>query len=79
LDLSGLPKARLAEALGITDDQVIRYTRLTGIKSSRAPQTAAVQQLENRVAKLLKRTADTVIVQNNSKLKGENTYFTETI
>jgi len=79
LDISGLPKAKLAEALGITDDQVIRYTRLPGIKSSRAPQAAAVQQLENRVAKLLKRTAHTVIVQNNSKLKGENTYFTETI
>ena len=79
LDLSGLPKARLAEALGITDDQVIRYTRLPGIKSSRAPQAAAVQQLENRVAKLLKRTAHTVVVQNNSKFSNSNTYFSDSV
>lgn len=76
-DLSGLPKSKLAEAMGLSDDQVKRYIRLPGMKNSRAPQAAAVQQLENRVAKLLKRSAHTVVVENNTKLGGSDAYFSE--
>lgn len=78
-DLSGLPKSKLAEAMGLSDDQVRRYTRLPGMKNSRAPQAAAVQQLENRVAKLLKRSAHTVVVENNTKLGGSEAYFSESV
>ena len=79
MDLSGLPKSKIAEAMGLSDDQVNRYTRLPGMKNSRAPQAAAVQQLENRVAKLLKRTAHTVVVHNNSKLDSSNAYFSDSV
>lgn len=78
-DLSGLPKSKLAEAMGISDDQVRRYARLPGRKNSRAPQAAAVQQLENRVAKLLKRSAHTIVVENQSNLSGPNNYFSERV
>ena len=79
MDLTGLPKSKVAEAMGLSDDQVNRYTRLPGMKNSRAPQAAAVQQLENRVAKLLKRTAHTVVVQNNSKVGSSNAYFSDSV
>jgi hypothetical protein len=78
-DLSGLPKSKLAEAMGISDDQVRRYTRLPGMKNSRAPQAAAVQQLENRVAKLLKRTPHTVVVENLSHSTNRCSYYFERI
>ncbi|AHE35033.1 hypothetical protein [Burkholderia pseudomallei] len=53
------------EALDLPYGQSFRYAQYPVGAKTRAPQVAWIQELENRVAKLLKRTAHTVIVENN--------------
>lgn len=68
-DITGFSYERLDEALGLRLGQSIRYSRYNkGGSDSRAPQAAGIQELENRVAKLLGRLAHTVVVENNSKI-----------
>jgi len=67
-DISGLSYAKLDEALGLPDGQAKRYSLYPMCAKTRAPQAASIQQLENRVARLLKRTAHVVVVENNAKI-----------
>lgn len=67
-DISGLSYAKLDEALGLPDGQAKRYSLYPISAKTRAPQASSIQQLENRVARLLKRTAHIVIVENNAKI-----------
>jgi hypothetical protein len=64
LDLSGLSIAQLAEELDIPYDRVKRYSRYPGEKGKiRGIQVASVQSLENKVAKLLQRSAHPVVIK----------------
>jgi hypothetical protein len=68
-DITGFSYERLDEALGLPQGQSIRYSRYNkGGGATRAPQAAGIQELENRVAKLLGRLAHTVVVENNAKI-----------
>jgi len=55
----------LDEALDLPDGQSLRYDQYPIGAKTRAPQAASIQELENRVAKFLKRRAHKVIVENN--------------
>jgi|SRR5450830_114337 len=68
-DITGFSYERLDEALGFPPGQSIRYSRYNkGGGDTRAPQAAGIQELENRVAKLLGRVPQTVVVENNAKI-----------
>lgn len=68
-DITGLSYERLDEALGLPHGQAIRYSRYNkGGGDTRAPQAAGIQELENRVAKLLGRMAHTLVVENNAEI-----------
>lgn len=67
-DISGLSYGKLDEELGLPDGQAKRYSLYPMRAKTRAPQAASIQQLENRVARLLRRTAHIVVVENNAKL-----------
>lgn len=56
---------KLDEALGLPDGRSARYAQYPCDAKTRAPQAAAIQDLENRVAKFLKRTAHRVVIENN--------------
>ncbi|MDY7579311.1 hypothetical protein RGU70_13400 [Herbaspirillum sp. RTI4] len=68
-DITGLTYPQLDEALGIEIGQAIRYSQFSkGKENPRAPHAAGIQGLENRVARLLRRTAHVVVVENNAKI-----------
>lgn len=67
-DLTGMGYKELDEALDLEHGQCERYARYPGMKKDRAPQAAGIQQLENRVAKLLKRPAHRVVIIDNNKI-----------
>ena len=67
-DLTGMGYKELDEALDMEHGQCERYARYPGMKKDRAPQAAGIQQLENRVAKLLKRPAHRVVIIDNNKI-----------
>ena len=67
-DLTGMSYADLDEALNLEPGQSARYALYPGLKKDRAPQAGSIQQLENRVAKLLKRTAHRVVIIDNAKV-----------
>jgi hypothetical protein len=67
-DISGLSYGKLDEALGLPDGQAKRYSLYPRSAKTRAPQAASIQQLENRVARFLERTAHIVVVENNAKI-----------
>lgn len=62
---TGMSYAELDEALGLEQGQSYRYSLYPRTGKTRAPQAASIQQLENRVAKLLKRCAHRLVIQNN--------------
>jgi hypothetical protein len=62
---TGLSYSDLDEALGLEEGQSYRYSLYPRTRKTRAPQAASIQQLENRVARLLKRHAHRLVVQNN--------------
>lgn len=63
--LTGLSYSDLDAALGLPDGQTYRYSLYPRTRKTRAPQAASIQQLENRIAKLLKRRAHKIVVRNN--------------
>ena len=63
--LTGCSYAELDALLDLPEGQCYRYSLYPRTKKTRSPQAASVQNLENRVARLLKRRAHTVLVQNN--------------
>lgn len=67
-DITGLSYAKLDEELGLPDGQAKRYSLYPMTEKTRAPQAGGIQQLENRVARLLKRTAHIVVIENNTKI-----------
>lgn len=67
-DISGMTYAQLNEALQLPDGQAERYARYPWQTKNRSPQAAGIQELENRVAKLLKRTPHTVVVYNLARI-----------
>ena len=68
-DITGLTYPKLDEALGIAVGQAMRYSEFhKGREDPHAPQAAGIQELENRVARLLGRTAHVIVVENNSKI-----------
>jgi len=69
--ISGLSYAELDEALGLPDGQAFRYSRYPIDAKTRAPQAGSIQQLENRVAKFLRRPAHNVVVEDH-RLVDEN-------
>ena len=69
-DLTGLPYAELDAQLGLPDGQSYRYSLYPIQKKSRAPQAGSIQELENRVARLLKRTAHKIVVENRILFDG---------
>lgn len=68
-DISGLNFFELDERLTLSDGQSYRYSKGLRTKKGRAPQLGSIQQLENRVAKLLKRPAHRVVIHNYSDQK----------
>jgi hypothetical protein len=66
LDISGLNYFELDEKLDIPGGQSYRYSKGLCTKKGRAPQLGSIQNLENRVAKLLKRPAHIVAILNHS-------------
>lgn len=74
--VSGLSHAQLDEALGLSDGQSFRYSLYPLRAKTRAPQAGSIQQLENRVAALLKRPAHKVVVEDNRLLLGSISPFT---
>ena len=74
-DLTGLTFEQLAEQLDLSFDDTKRYARHPWIKGSRAPKAVDIQDLENRVAKLLKRSAHIIVVENNAKISLENVHL----
>lgn len=71
-DLTGLTFEQLDEELNLPCGQSRRYSLHPWEKKNRAPQAAGIQELESRVAKLLKRSAHIVVVENNAKIDVEN-------
>jgi len=67
-DITGLSHAQLDERLGLPDGQAERYSLYPRRKKTRAPQAASIQQLENRVARLVQRMPHKVVIENNAKL-----------
>jgi len=64
--LTGLSYPDLDEALGLEGGQSYRYSLYPRTRKTRSPQAASIQTLENRVAKLLKRRAHRLVIQNNA-------------
>lgn len=64
-DIAGLSYPQIDEQLHLPDGQAYRYALDAANKKSRAPQAHSVQNLEFRVARLLKRPARRVIIRNN--------------
>lgn len=70
---TGLSYPDLDHALGLEEGQSYRYSLYPRTGKTRAPQAASIQQLENRVAKLLKRHAYRLVIQNNkAAVRGDN-------
>jgi len=67
-DLTGFSYTQLDEKLDLPDGQSYRYSLYPITAKTRAPQAAGIQELENRVARLLKRAPHKIVVENNSKL-----------
>jgi hypothetical protein len=68
-DITGLTYPQLDEVLDIGDGYAIRYSQYSkGRNKSRGTSAADIQELENRIARLLRRTAHVVVVENNSKI-----------
>lgn len=65
-DLTGYSYAQLDVLLDLPEGQSYRYSLYPRRKKSRAPQAGSIQQLENRVAKVLKRHAHKVVIRDNS-------------
>lgn len=79
-DISGMSFSQLDEKLDIPDGQSYRYSLYPMRSKTRAPQAGGIQGLENRVAKLLKRSAHTIVVLNNAELTNtENIYLADTV
>lgn len=79
-DISGMSFSQLDEKLDIPEGQSYRYSLYPMRSKTRAPQAGGIQGLENRVAKLLKRSAHTIVVLNNAKLiNTENIFLVDTI
>lgn len=71
--LTGLSYSDLDAALDLPDGQSYRYSLYPRTLKTRAPQAASIQQLENRIAALLKRRAHRIVVRNNkAKIQGRD-------
>ena len=68
-DITGLTYPQIDEALELSNGQAIRYSEFSkGRENPHAPHAAGIQRLENSVARLLRRTAHVVVVENNAKI-----------
>jgi hypothetical protein len=68
-EISSYPK--LDEALGLPDGNSQRYALFPLERANtRAPQIGGIQSLENRVARLLRRPAHKVVIENTAPLHG---------
>ncbi|MDY7579290.1 hypothetical protein RGU70_13285 [Herbaspirillum sp. RTI4] len=76
-DITGLTFAQLDEKLDLPDGQSYRYSLYPIENKTRAPQANQIQELEYRVAKLLKRAAHIVVVENNGKIANESEDFSQ--
>ncbi|MDY7544627.1 hypothetical protein RGU75_00035 [Glaciimonas sp. CA11.2] len=76
LELSSLTIEQLDEVLDFTPGIAGSYLHQ---KKDRGPQAGSIQELENRVAKLVKRTAHTIVVENTYKVIFENYRFPDSI
>ncbi|XYJ88709.1 Transposase [Cupriavidus necator] len=70
-DFTGLTFEQLDEALELKEGEAIRYSRYPIERGTRAPNADDIQDLEDRVARLLKRPAHTVVVENNAVLNAD--------
>jgi hypothetical protein len=71
-DLTGMTHTDLDAALELPEGQSYRYSLYPMQSKTRAPQAASIQQLENRVAKLLKRVPHQIVIYDNAKLMEMN-------
>jgi hypothetical protein len=76
LELTSLSIQQLNEALGLPEGQAERYLHRY---KDRGPQAGSIQELENRVAKLLKRTAHTIVIENTFKVMYRNYRFPDSV
>ncbi|PLZ00197.1 hypothetical protein CY652_22395 [Burkholderia sp. WAC0059] len=67
-DISGLSYEKLNERLPLESGDAQRYAIGMRGKKARAPSLDRIQELENKVARLLKRPAHTVVIEDNSQL-----------
>ncbi|MBW9336672.1 hypothetical protein FEE59_24440 [Herbaspirillum sp. RU 5E] len=66
-DISGLSIGKLDEQLGLAQGQCQRYATYPPTARTRAPQADEIQNLENLVARFLKRPAHVILLVDNSK------------
>jgi hypothetical protein len=68
-DVTGFNFKQLDQALGLEEGYSRRYSLYP--KKCRAPQAARLQDMENRIAKLLKRSAHVVVLEDLTKVVGK--------
>jgi hypothetical protein len=73
-DLTGASYPQLDALLGLPDGKSSSYSIFPITPKTRAPQAASIQDLENRVARLLKRPAHVVVVEDNSRLEVDHAF-----
>lgn len=78
-DLTGLTFEQLDEEFDFEIGQSRRYSLYPWQKKNRGPQAGGTQALENRVAKLLKRSAHNIVVTNSAKINLENIHLSEEV
>ncbi len=78
-DLTGLTFEQLDEEFDFEIGQSRRYSLYPWQKKNRGPQAGGIQELENRVAKLLKRSAHNIVVTNSAKIDLENIHLSEEV
>jgi len=71
-DLSGLAHPKLDEVFGFHVGKCQRYALYPPRPWNRAPQADEIQNLENLVARLLKRPAHVVVIEDNTRFVGNN-------
>jgi hypothetical protein len=71
-DLSGLSYAKLDEEFDLCAGECQRYLLYPRVSKTRSPKANEIQNLENLVARLLRRPAHIVLVEDNMRFNGSN-------
>lgn len=71
-DLTNMTYAKLDEALNYSTGTCTAYSKYPPRRKTRAPQADEIQDMENRVARLLKRPAHILVIENNALLTADD-------